>query len=423
MIDLSNTTINMVKKSLKLYFEEKDIDYLLCHCVNDDIPMIGLVKPAWTNKITIVKDHYQFFRQSEKAFLVYGKITLAEWIGEDESVEREQNVTINCLYTENEIVFSSVHLSPVGEDVILKDVNANEIRSFYRDAFEKCYDVFVEYDSINNDFYYNKDGFDTLFERDTHFMNMDQMFWFICTECIHQDDCEKMDIFRNVDIDKRIRRNECKISYDVRIRNEKKGYKWVRMTLIMFPNSFFRLTKLIWLIKDIDDAKRIELNNMTSTKKDTLTGMFNKEYSEALVKYAMTEVTDVAALVLVHIDDFKEINDLFGRLTGDLVIKMISDKIVGSIDNTDIFGRLVANEFIIFIRNRQDIAEIEKVLNNIAQATTFRYEEDGNTYGIRVSMGVSVIDNAVSVFDEEYDKACAALANAKKNKKISYKLY
>ena len=320
-------------------------------------------------------------------------------------------------------MFSSVHLSPVGEDVILKDVNANEIRSFYRDAFEKCYDVFVEYDSINNDFYYNKDGFDTLFERDTHFMNMDQMFWFICTECIHQDDCEKMDIFRNVDIDKRIRRNECKISYDVRIRNEKNGYKWVRMTLIMFPNSFFRLTKLIWLIKDIDDAKRIELNNMTSTKKDTLTGMFNKEYSEALVKYAMTEVTDVAALVLVHIDEFKKINDLFGRLTGDLVIKMISDKIVGSIDNTDIFGRLVANEFIIFIRNRQDIAEIEKVLNNIAQATTFRYEEDGNTYGIRVSMGVSVIDNAVSVFDEEYDKACAALANAKKNKKISYKLY
>lgn len=420
MIDFASTTISVVKKSLHLYYEEKDMNYLLSHCINDDIPLIGIVKPTWSNKLSVYSEHYQFYRQSETSFLVYGKITVRELSNNEEHCDKTRNITINCLLADNDIMFSSIHVSSASDDYISTDINAGEIKQFYHEAMEKCYDVFVEYDNINNSFYYNVDGFNALFETDVHFVNTDQMFWYMCTECVHPDDIEKMDVFRNVDIEKRIRNNDCKICFDVRIKNSVVNYKWVQITVLLFPNPVFRLNKMFFLVSDIDNRKRQELENLVNARKDSLTGIFNRRYTEALIKHCISENDGISAFILVDIDNFKMINDTFGHLSGDIVLKKITACISNTIGDFDIFGRFGGDELLVYIRNRKSIEEIKEIINNIFLRCRFVYEEDGNIADVHVSMGATIIRRADMLFDDVFASSDDAMYSVKKNNKDNY---
>ena len=211
MLDLANVAISLVKKTIHCYFEEKNIDYLWAHCINDDIPIIGVANPNWINILSVVNEHYQFYRLSETAFVVYGKLTVREVSDNEEHNDMIVNVTFSCKMAADEIIFTSVHMSHEQGNPFVIETKSSELKRFYREAIEGLYDVFVEFDNINNTFEYNMEEFNALFETDTRFVNIDQMFWFMCTECVHPDDTEKMDIFRNIDIEKRIR-NKATIS-------------------------------------------------------------------------------------------------------------------------------------------------------------------------------------------------------------------
>ncbi len=418
MLDLANVAISLVKKSMHCYFEEKDINYILAHCLNDDIPMIGFEKTDWVHILSVVNEHYQFYRLSETAFVVYGKLTVREISDNEEHNDVIKNVTISCKLADDEIIFTSIHMSNEQGIPFVVESNAFELRRFYREAIENLYDVFVEYDNINNSFEYNADEFNELFETDSHFVNTDQMFWFMCSECVHPDDMEKMDIFRNIDIEKRLKTNDCKIQFEVRIKNKKKGYKWVEMVIILFPNSVYKLNKMFYLIKDIDEKKKLELENKINARKDSLTGILNRRYAEAMIKVAIRENKKYSALAIVDVDNFKKINDTFGHMSGDDVLKRIVNVLNDSIDNNDILGRLGGDEFVVFVRNRDSIEAIHKVMNNILDNTRITHKEYNTEMDIHVSIGVVAFKDKNIEFDELYrigDEALYEVKNADKN--------
>lgn len=420
MIDLANTVVSIVKKSLHLYYEDKDMNYLLSRCINDDIPIIGIDNPNWSERLSVFNEHYQFYRQSENAFVVYGRLTIREVSNEAEHVDYIHNVTINCVLINNDIAFSSIHCSSDNERAIATSDNVDDVKQFYHEVFEKCYDVCVEYDNINNSFYYNAEAFRRVFEAETHFVNIDQMFWYICTECIHPDDTEKMDVFRNIDLEKRINNNECKISIDVRIKNSIKRYKWIRITILLFANLVYKINKIMFLIKDIDDDKKEEIENVFNSRIDSLTGVFNRRYSEALIKHSLKENEGVSAMLVFDVDDYKKINDTFGHLTGDVILKRIIDIITCNIDSFDIIGRFGGDEFVVFIRNRESEEVIHNIVEKIHKETQFEYEESGNVLGIHISMGVRIVREKNLDYNEVFNECDIALYKVKRADKNGY---
>jgi len=91
-----------------------------------------------------------------------------------------------------------------------------------------------------------------------------------------------------------------------------------------------------------------ELQNLAVT--DKLTGIYNrvKLDEEILINYSyFLEHNDVFSLILLDIDFFKNVNDSYGHLIGDEVLKSFSNVISQNIRTTDILGRWGGEEFLI----------------------------------------------------------------------------
>jgi diguanylate cyclase (GGDEF)-like protein len=89
----------------------------------------------------------------------------------------------------------------------------------------------------------------------------------------------------------------------------------------------------------------IELRDLVST--DSRTGLLTptawREATERLVR------TQQAAILMADLDDFKQLNDNFGHLTGDQVLKQVGDVLTSSIRPGDLACRWGGDEFVLML--------------------------------------------------------------------------
>jgi len=88
--------------------------------------------------------------------------------------------------------------------------------------------------------------------------------------------------------------------------------------------------------------------------KDGLTSLYNKRKIDSIIKSEIlnSETKDQTfSILFFDIDDFKLINDNFGHIVGDEVLKKLCNLISENIRQTDIFGRWGGEEFIVILSN------------------------------------------------------------------------
>jgi diguanylate cyclase (GGDEF)-like protein len=85
---------------------------------------------------------------------------------------------------------------------------------------------------------------------------------------------------------------------------------------------------------------------------DHLTGVYSKRYHEKALKKAIKKAqtsNEPLSLIMIDVDYFKQINDKYGHVAGDIVIKNIAQNIKKSIRTTDFCSRFGGDEFIIIL--------------------------------------------------------------------------
>ena len=108
-----------------------------------------------------------------------------------------------------------------------------------------------------------------------------------------------------------------------------------------------------------------ELLRVSTT--DSLTGICNRaKFNEELIQWIdyCSIYYCPLSLVILDIDDFKKVNDVFGHLTGDSVIKNIASTIKKIIRQSDIFARWGGEEFVILLPYT-DIPEAMKIMEQM----------------------------------------------------------
>src|SRR5207253_9251391 len=96
-----------------------------------------------------------------------------------------------------------------------------------------------------------------------------------------------------------------------------------------------------------DNAKtraRLELQAQT----DSLTGLYNHRYFHEHVRSELTRASrnrDSVALLMLDIDDFKKINDIYGHGIGDQVLRELADQLKAAVRGSDLVCRLGGEEF------------------------------------------------------------------------------
>jgi diguanylate cyclase (GGDEF)-like protein len=96
--------------------------------------------------------------------------------------------------------------------------------------------------------------------------------------------------------------------------------------------------------------------------RDEMTGLYNKRFFEFILDKYKNEDIEIG-IIFLDLDNFKQINDLYGHLFGDKVIKKIADIIKESIRDIDYAFRFGGDEFVIMIFNSNEV--LVKVANRI----------------------------------------------------------
>ncbi len=122
---------------------------------------------------------------------------------------------------------------------------------------------------------------------------------------------------------------------------------------------------------------------------DTLTGLCNRLKIDDILEitlYAAQRYGRVFSLILIDIDHFKNVNDSFGHLVGDKVLKQMAEVLQSQIRKTDHLGRWGGEEFLIIAEDTDsDAAELlAEKLRKAVEITTF--PEAGQ---ITISLGVA----------------------------------
>ena len=179
--------------------------------------------------------------------------------------------------------------------------------------------------------------------------------------------------------------------------------------------SFFNATKRDQLYEELiktretleEQAEQLKLLASTDELTELLNRREMKNRSILMLEQAKRSHQTVGLLML-DIDYFKKINDIFGHLEGDRVLKELGQELKGFCRKTDLVARFGGEEFLIMLpdTNKADtLLFCERLHEIIAQIKV-----DNNP--LQVSIGVSICDDKIS-FTDFYAQADNAVYKAK----------
>lgn len=198
-------------------------------------------------------------------------------------------------------------------------------------------------------------------------------------------------------------------------------WKWFRINSVAFTSGH-----TIGILEDFTEEKNQEFEFLKISEKskyDFLTQLYNRETFEKEFNDFLNsrdnskENTD--ALFLIDLDNFKEINDVFGHRMGDKVLHEAAATLKHSLRNSDLLGRLGGDEFILLIRNAPNLEAIHKIAQKLNSSLIKTYTRNGKSITISCSIGISIINTEFS-FKRAYKNADKALYHVKYNGRNSY---
>lgn len=163
---------------------------------------------------------------------------------------------------------------------------------------------------------------------------------------------------------------------------------------------------------------REKLENLVIT--DYLTNLYSRNYLDEKIQLSMKH-DQFGSLILIDIDDFKQINDKFGHQVGDKTLILVSQIIKANIRDKDIGARWGGEELAIYLPK----VDLE-LAKQIAERLTVKVQEESNPK-VTISCGVSCwrADQKESMCNlfKRADEALYLAKNAGKNQVVTNKMY
>ena len=156
------------------------------------------------------------------------------------------------------------------------------------------------------------------------------------------------------------------------------------------------------------------------SREDALTGLLNRRM---ILERATAEwvrwrrYVSAFSIMIIDADNFKSINDRYGHLVGDQVLRSIANTIKRSIRSVDMVGRLGGEEFVVVMPETSAegaLAASQNIMSHIRQA---RLRTDDFVIQMTVSIGIATVSLDDKNFDAVLQRADVALYAAKRQGK------
>jgi len=169
------------------------------------------------------------------------------------------------------------------------------------------------------------------------------------------------------------------------------------------------------------NKKLFKLQNelLEQAHRDPLTGLYNRRYfhhiASSIAKISLRSHQNTGIIIL-DIDHFKSINDTYGHLIGDDIIKHLSLLLLNLVRVSDIVSRFGGDEFIILLPNTniEESIKIAEKIRTFISCNVFNLDQN-NAIEFTISLGVDEVLESDEDIINSLNRADKALYKAKNN--------
>lgn len=187
---------------------------------------------------------------------------------------------------------------------------------------------------------------------------------------------------------------------------------WVEKEL---PEYTGAIGKIVDIHDDVEQMKELK----DQSDRDSLTGLLNHRAAKRQITPLLEDgQKGEYALLMFDVDDFKHVNDQYGHLFGDEILKVVATRMLGSIRSSDVAARMGGDEFVIFAAYKKTV---EPLVKRVFSQVTGIYKD----FPVKISMGVACLGSEVDIkdYDTLFKMADEAMYEVKRDGGNSYRYY
>jgi diguanylate cyclase (GGDEF)-like protein len=181
--------------------------------------------------------------------------------------------------------------------------------------------------------------------------------------------------------------------------------------LLLFAISFFWSTGFILMV-----SQRLRNDLMEVATIDVLTRIANRRATQLFLEKELSRAqrnNSEFLVLLIDIDDFKQVNDRWGHAVGDQVLANTAEVFQSTLRKQDWVGRWGGEEFLVIVSGPCDGGVLAERIR--CEVERSEYRQAGEAFHITVSIGVACA-NQTNTIDEILKRADDALYQAKNTK-------
>lgn len=201
-------------------------------------------------------------------------------------------------------------------------------------------------------------------------------------------------------------------------------FRWYQLKGRIETDENGETRTLFGTIAYIDDETK-KRNEEDAVEKDELTKLLTKDaFNAACDSYIGTNPPNVIPnLLLIDIDDFEEWIETHGEIGSDGAMIEIAKILKRAFRSSDIVGRIEGDRFGVFMKGVHSVSILLERASYVRTAIKEVFGDIENSGGLTVSVGVAALILSEATTEKLFERATAALKDAKRSGKDTYVLY
>ncbi len=200
----------------------------------------------------------------------------------------------------------------------------------------------------------------------------------------------------------------------------------VSISASVVSDRFGRKTGCVTLLRDISERKRTERQLQHMATHDVLTNLPNRAMLNDRLRNALVRAKryrQLVGILFIDVDNFKNINDMFGHDIGDIVLKEVADALSAGVRECDTVTRIGGDEFVIILTDLDNQSGCEIVVERIRAAFHRPLTVGHRDISVTLSIGGSIYPHHAENVEDLYKCADLALYRVKESGRNGCQFY
>ncbi len=195
-------------------------------------------------------------------------------------------------------------------------------------------------------------------------------------------------------------------------------FQWHNTVYSSIADNNGKVLSVLGRIQNVHETATKQREMIHKVETDFLTGLYNKgAATEKITKWMKVNSTREAHLVMIDLDNFKSINDIYGHSFGDEILRDVARIIEECFTENCICSRFGGDEFIIFVMD-EPVRNVECRVDDLMHRLTV--EVTSMEQPLLCSAGIASRASRQDEFEDLFNRADNAMYMAKKSGKNCY---